>query len=174
MSERRVRPIVVVVASFLGLTVGFAAGAWFGGQQASEAPQSPMGATGAPHPVGPAEYQQLGARALAAGNYAAAERSFRAAVAMSPDDPGPRADLALALMAQGRWQEADEEIRRARELDASVPEFDLIEGILARDGLADTARAKAAFARYLERVPPDAPQVAEIRAWLEETGVAPD
>src|SRR5205823_6517657 len=48
----------------------------------------------------------VGERAYIAGDYPAAERSFRAALAVQPDFIDAQVDLALALAAQGRRAEA--------------------------------------------------------------------
>ena len=158
-------PRTLVIVSFVALTAGFAAGYGL----AVREPEPPRGAGGAPpHPVGAQAYIELGMRALQAGDFRDAEERFRAAAEMRPEDPAPHVDLALALLYQRRWQDAERALAMARERDPERPEVDFLEGLLARDGLADTVRAATAWERFLTRVPPDAPQADMVRGWLEE------
>ena len=90
-------------------------GYWLAGQDAG-----PAEVTDAPHEVGPQELIQLGMRSLAAGDFAAAERRFRAAAEQRPDDPAPHNDLAVALMYQQRWAEAADALATARALDPQL------------------------------------------------------
>jgi TolB-like protein/tetratricopeptide (TPR) repeat protein len=60
----------------------------------------------------------LGLLHAAAWDFAAAERSLRWAIALDPNDPGPRHWLAMfPLVVAGRFDEALEELTRARRLD---------------------------------------------------------
>jgi Tfp pilus assembly protein PilF len=154
------------VVSFLVLTVGFLAGYLLRGDAPAERP-----ASGAPHPVGVEEYVQLGMRALAAGDYGEAERRFGEAVKLSPEDPNLRVDLAVAFMSQGDWERAEGSLSEAKRMAPELPAVWFLEGWVARDGFADTVRARAAWQRFLELAPADAPQAAEVRQWLE-TGIS--
>lgn len=168
MTNRQVGARLLVLVSFVTLTAGFVAGFWLRGAGQEEGP------TGrAPHEVGVEEYVRLGMSSLAAGDYAEAERMFREAVAVDAGDPGPRVDLALALMSQGRWGEADRELSEAKRIAPSMPAVWYLEGWVARDGLGDSARARTAWEHFLQLAPPDAPQVSEVRRWLE-TGQGPE
>lgn len=169
MSDRGPGLRLLILVSFVTLTLGFLAGYGLrgsgdgGGREAA-----------APHEVGVEEFVRLGMRSLAAGDYAEAERRFREAVALSPADPDPRVDLAVALMSQGRWGEADRELSEAKRIAPDLPAVWLLEGWLARDGLADTARARTAWRRFLELAPPEGPQAAEVRRWLESGSAGED
>lgn len=173
MSERR--PVVLIVATFVTLAVGFAAG-WFlrpqlAGDDARAGMENPEAA---PHPVGAQEYVQLGMTALSSGEFPEAERRFRQALELAPDSPDVHADLAVSLMYQERWDDAWDEIRTAREADPEMPETYFLEGVVQRDGRADTAAAKAAWERFLEIVPEDSPQAITVRQWMAEIdGTAP-
>ena len=161
-SDRLVGARVLVLVSFVTLTLGFVAGYWMKGVGQERGQDA-----GAPHAVGVEEYVRLGMSSLAAGDYQEAERMFREAVAVDGDNPGPRVDLAMALMSQGRWGEADRELAEAKRIAPSMPAVWYLEGWVARDGFADTARARAAWERFLELAPADTPQAAEVRRWLE-------
>jgi tetratricopeptide (TPR) repeat protein len=150
----------LVAVSFVTLSLGFLAGLRVGGDEGS----SPRGA--APHPVGAEEHARLGMQALAAGDMVEAERRFREAIALSPVEPGPRVDLAVALMSQGRWEEADRELAEAKRMVPDLPAIWFLEGWVARDGFADTLRARRVWERFLELAPPDSPQAVEVRRWL--------
>ncbi|HUP19168.1 MAG TPA: tetratricopeptide repeat protein [Gemmatimonadota bacterium] len=162
------RPRDLVVASFLALGVGFAAGWWMGRESTpgAVAPPSTMGE--APHPVGAQEYLQLGMQALGAGDYAEAERRFRRAVELQPEEAAPHADLAVALMYQERWEEAQGELDLARRYDPGMPEVWFLEGVVHRDGRGDMARARESWERFLTMVPTDTPQARTVREWLAE------
>lgn len=167
MSGKSIGPGVLVAASFVTLSLGFLAGLMVGREG---------GATGpgvAPHPVGADEHARLGMQALAAGDMVEAERRFREAIVLGPAAPGPRVDLAVALMSQGRWEEADRELAEAKRMAPDLPAVWFLEGWVARDGLADTLRARRVWERFLELAPADAPQAAEVRRWLgQEPGEA--
>ncbi|MGH7572624.1 MAG: tetratricopeptide repeat protein [Gemmatimonadota bacterium] len=162
MRVRQIGPRLLVGVSFVALTLGFLAGYWLRGSGGGAAQVAE-----APHDVGVDEYVRLGMQSLAAGDPAEAERRFRAAVDLAPADPNPRVDLAVALMSQGRWEDADGELAKAKRIAPSMPAIWYLEGWVARDGLADSARARVAWERFLELAPPDAPQIAEVRSWLE-------
>lgn len=166
------RPRDLVIASFVALSVGFAAGYWMG-RESGSAPETVAGG-GAPHPVGAQEYLELGMQALGAGDFAEAEARFRRAVELQPEEAAPHADLAVALMYQEKWEEAHAELERAKERDPEMPEVYFLEGVVYRDARGDTARARAAWERFLTLVPEDSPQAATVREWLVEMeGVAP-
>jgi len=162
------RPAELAVVSFVTLSIGFVFGWYLAPREPAAEPAARAGA--APHPVGAEQHEQLGMNALAAGDFAEAEQRFRRAVELRPDDPSLRGDLAVALLYQGRWAAAESEIERARELAPGIPELDFLEGIVARDGFADTTRARRAWTRYLERVPEGSPQATTVRAWLDSLG----
>lgn len=164
MSRRSVGPGLLVAVSFVTLSVGFLAGLMAGREERSPDPGR------APHPVGAEEHARLGMQALAAGDMVEAERRFREAAALRPAEPGPRVDLAVALMSQGRWEEADRELAEAKRLAPDLPAIWFLEGWVARDGLADTLRARRVWERFLELAPADAPQAGEVRRWLTEMG----
>lgn len=166
------RPGEIAVVSFVALSIGFVAGWWLAPQDPAAEPETVTPQSGAPHPVGADDHIQLGLNALAAGDFEEAELRFRRAEELRPDDPSPHANLAVALLYQGEWEEAEAEVEEARELGPEMPQLDFLEGIIARDGFADTTRAREAWSRYLERVPEDSPQSETVRAWLDslETG----
>lgn len=157
-------PRALVIASFVALTLGALGGYWMGlhadgrSRESEEAP---------PHPVGVPEHVRLGMRALSQGDAAEAERRFRDAVALAPADPSVRANLAVALMIQERWGEAESELERAQTLGPDLPEVAFLQGVLARDGLGDPARARAAWERFLALVPATSPQADSIRQWID-------
>ncbi len=82
-----------------------------------------------------------GERAYASGDYPAAERAFRAALAAQPDFIDGQLDLALALAAQGRREQA-----RALLHPGDSRRSDLAIGALARD-MGDIAAAREPLAR---------------------------
>lgn len=160
MSGRPIGPRLLVAVSFVTLSLGFVVGLFVGREEGSGEPGA------APHPVGAEEHARLGMQALAAGDMVEAERRFREAVALRPAEPGPRVDLAVALMSQSRWEEADRELAEAKRLAPEMPAVWFLEGWVARDGLGDTLRARRVWERFLELAPADAPQAAEVRRWL--------
>ena len=164
MSERSIGAGVLVAVSFVTLSLGFLVGLRVGREGVS------IGPGAAPHPVGAEEHSQLGMRALAAGDMVEAERRFRDAIALRPSAPGPRVDLAVALMSEGRWEEADRELAEAKRMAPDLPAIWFLEGWVARDGLADTLRTRRVWERFLELAPADAPQAAEVRRWLAGDG----
>ncbi|HUP00343.1 MAG TPA: tetratricopeptide repeat protein [Gemmatimonadota bacterium] len=156
----RIDPRALVIVSFAALTVGFLAGYGLGVRGEGSDPE-------APHPVGAQEYVDLGMRDLQAGDFESAESHFRSAAQLRPEDPVPRVNLALALLYQRRWRDADRELELARRRGRDLPEIHFLEGLLARDGLADTVRARAAWRRFLALVPADAPQAGIVREFLD-------
>jgi tetratricopeptide (TPR) repeat protein len=160
VSRRSIGPGVVVAVSFVTLSLGFLVGLRVGREGGS------IGPGVAPHPVGAEEHSRLGMQALAAGDMVEAERRFRDAIALRPAPPGPRVNLAVALMSQGRWEDADRELAEAKRMAPELPAIWFLEGWVARDGLADTLRARRVWERFLELAPADAPQAAEVRRWL--------
>lgn len=158
----------LVLASFVALSVGFGAGYWMGTQAGGDPEETAGGTEMAPHPVGAQEYVQLGMSALSTGQFGEAERRFRQALERAPNDPDVRTDLAVSLMYQERWEEASEQIEAAKESAPEMPEVYFLEGIVYRDARADTARAREAWNRFLELVPPDTPQAETVRGWLAE------
>ena len=163
-------PRALVLATFVALSVGFVAGYWLAPREEGVAP-SPV--TDAPHAVGPEEYGQLGMQSLEAGDFAAAERYFRRATEMAPESGTAHADLAVSLMYQQRWQDAHGELEIAGELSPDTPEVYFLQGVVYRDGLNDTARARDAWERFLAMVPPDSPQAGTVNTWLEGLGDSP-
>lgn len=155
----RLRPLVL--ATFLAMSAGFAGGYWLAGQDSGPASEGV-----APHEVGPQELIQLGMQSLAAGDFAAAERRFRAAAEQQPEDPAPHTDLAVALIYQERWVEAAAALATARRLDPALPEIPFLEGLLQRDGFGDLPAARAAWERFLTLVPAETPQAVMVREWL--------
>ena len=163
-------PRAIVIATFLALTCGFLAGSWMGSRNEARVQD---GASVAPHAVGPGEYAQLGMQSLESGDFVSAERYFRRASEMSPDDAGPHMDLAVSLMYQERWEEAHGELELASRLAPDAPEVHFLQGVVYRDGLADRERARASWERFLEMVPADSPQAGTVRGWLDALASAP-
>jgi tetratricopeptide (TPR) repeat protein len=160
-------PRALVLATFVALSVGFLAGYWLAPREEGVPPST---VTDAPHAVGPEEYGQLGMQLLEAGDFAAAERYFRRATEMAPESGTAHADLAVSLMYQQRWQDAHGELEIAGELSPDTPEVYFLQGVVYRDGLNDTARARDAWERFLAMVPPDSPQAGTVHTWLEGLG----
>lgn len=158
----------LVIATFVALSVGFAAGWWMGGQSSSPEPVTAAGEGAPPHPVGAQEYLQLGMQSLGAGEFAEAERRFREAVRLQPEEAAPHADLAVALMYQEKWDEAHAELEEAKRYQPDMPEIWFLEGIIQRDARGDTARAREAWERFLSLVPEDSPQAETVRGWMTE------
>jgi hypothetical protein len=96
---------------------------------------------------------RAGEQAYAANDYPAAEQSFRAALAAQPDFVDARVDLALAVAAQGRREEAAGLLHRG-----DSRRTDLLIGVLAGDG-GDTDKAQATIARS------EATAGEDIQAW---------
>lgn len=157
-------PRTVVIATFMSLTVGFLAGYVLAPREPG--PEAPA-AGNAPHAVGPEEFAQLGMQSLEAGDFTSAERYFRRAADMAPDQAGPHADLAVALMYQERWEEAHGQLEVAERLGPETPEVYFLQGVVYRDGMNDATQARASWERFLAMVPPDSPQAATVQNWLE-------
>lgn len=156
-------PIVVLV-SFVALTIGFVAGSQLAPGDREET--SAVAGTQAPHAVGPAEYVQLGVSALDQGDARTAEGYFRTAIGLDATNSGAHADLSVALMAQARWEEAQAAIETARRLEPGRYEYLFLEGVLARDGFGDTLRARELWSEFLESAPEDSPQARVVREWM--------
>jgi len=164
----QVGPRTLVIATFLSLTVGFLAGYILAPRESPPTPAEASG--GAPHAVGPDEYVQLGMQSLETGDYPAAERYFRRATDMVPEEVAPRTDLAIALMYQERWEEAHGQLEVAGQLAPETPEVYFLQGVVYRDGMNDQTRARAAWERFLAMVPADSPQADTVQTWLDGLG----
>lgn len=162
-------PRALVIATFVALTVGFLAGYGLAPQAERAAPAE---LADTPHAVGPEEYGQLGVQALEAGDFVAAERYFRRAAEMAPESGSAHADLAVSLMYQRKWEEAHGELETAGQLAPDAPEVYFLHGIVYRDGLSDTARARESWQRFLALVPSEAPQAETVQSWLDGLGSA--
>lgn len=158
-------PRALVVATFVALSVGFVAGYALAPRNAS-----PTGTARPPHAIGPEEYGQLGMRSLESGDFASAERYLRRAADMAPDNAGAHADLAVALMYQRRWEEAHGELEIAARLSPETPEVYLLQGVVYRDGMGDSAQARVAWERFLTMVPAGTAQADTVEQWLEALG----
>jgi tetratricopeptide (TPR) repeat protein len=110
---------------------------------------------------------------LEAGDLPAAEGHFRQALAIEPGSAQARSDLGAALLLQGRWDEAREELEAAREADPESPEAWFFTGLLWRDGYDDADRAREAWERFLTLVSPDSPPAGTVRQWLAELDRTP-
>lgn len=160
-------PRALVIATFVALTIGFLAGYWLA-PRAERAAPAELAET--PHGVGAEEYGQLGVQALEAGDFVAAERYFRRAAEMAPESGSAHADLAVSLMYQRKWEEAHGELETAGQLAPDAPEVYFLHGIVYRDGLSDTARARESWQRFLALVPSEAPQAETVQSWLDGLG----
>ncbi|HJL19757.1 MAG TPA: tetratricopeptide repeat protein [Sandaracinaceae bacterium LLY-WYZ-13_1] len=98
---------------------------------------------------------ERGESLLAAGDAAAAEQAFRAAIEADPEDPRAHLDLGLALEMQERFDEAAAAYRAALEIDATFAEALNNLGVLLRDSgqhedavrtLREAVRARPGFA----------------------------
>lgn len=170
------RTRTLIIATFVALTAGFGAGYWIGSQSSGSADELATGgnAEDAPHPVGAQEYAQLAMSSLGQGEYQEAERLFRKASEMQPDNAELHADLAVSLMYQERWDEAHGEIQQAKQIDPEMPEVYFLQGVIYRDARQDTAKAREAWTHFLTLVPDDSPQAQTVRGWLDElSGKAP-
>jgi tetratricopeptide (TPR) repeat protein len=99
---------------------------------------------------------RAGEQAYAANDYTTAEQDFRAALGAQPDFVDARVDLALALAAQGRREEAAGLLRRG-----DSRRSDLLIGVLAGE-MGDTDKAQATIARS------EATAGEDIQAWALE------
>lgn len=162
-------PRALVLATFVALTIGFLSGYWLAGHGEQVALST---ASDAPHAVGPDEYAQLGMQSLEAGDFATAERYFRRATEIAPESVAVHTDLAVSLMYQRRWDEAQGELEIAGQLAPETPEVYFLQGVVYRDGMGDTSRAREAWERFLAMVPAGSPQADTVEAWLEGLGSA--
>ncbi len=162
-------PRAIVVATFVALTVGFVAGYLLAPRNAASSGPG-EGDSAAPHAIGPEEYAQLGMQSLESGDFASAERYLRRAADLAPENAGAHADLAVALMYQRRWEEAHGELEVAQQLSPETPEVYLLQGVVYRDGLGDSERARGAWERFLAMVPPGSAQADTVEQWLEGLG----
>jgi Flp pilus assembly protein TadD len=161
-------PRAIVVATFVALTLGFVAGYALAPRTAPF--EGGGSSTGAPHSIGPEEYAQLGMRSLESGDFASAERYLRRAADLAPENAGAHADLAVALMYQRRWEEAHGELEIAAGISPEVPEVYLLQGVVYRDGLGDSARAREAWEKFLAMVPANSTQADTVEQWLKGLG----
>jgi Flp pilus assembly protein TadD len=160
-------PRAVVLATFVALTIGFLAGYTLAPRNEQAAIST---ASDAPHPVGPDEYAQLGMQALETGDFAAAEQYFRRTTEMAPESADAHTDLAVSLMYQRRWEDAHGELEIAGQLAPDTPEVYFLQGVVYRDGMRDSLKAREAWERFLAMVPADSPQADTVETWLEGLG----
>ena len=165
----RTRDLALV--SFASLSVGFAAGWWLASQEPGAT--GAAATTGAPHSVGAAEHIQLGEMSLEAGDFSAAEAYFREALELEPGSAQARAELGAALLLQGRYDEARDELETARETNPGNPEAWFFSGLLWRDGYGDANRAREAWERFLTLMPTESEPAATVRGWLAELDSPP-
>jgi tetratricopeptide (TPR) repeat protein len=165
----RARDLALV--SFVSLSVGFAAGWWLARQEPGT--MEGTASTGAPHAVGAAEHMQLGEMSLEAGDFSAAEAYFREALELEPGSAQARAELGAALLLQGRYDEARDELETARETNPENPEAWFFSGLLWRDGYGDRDQAREAWERFLTLMPPESEPATTVRGWLAELDTAP-
>jgi len=77
---------------------------------------------------------------LAMGRAVEAEREFRAVLAQDPDCPSSRCWLAMSLLLQWRFAEAEVAVAAARELPDAIVDSHVVQGmLLERRGLIDEA-----------------------------------
>ena len=158
-------PRALVVATFVSLTAGFVAGYLLAQREAPE--NSPAGASNAPHAVGPDEYMQLGMQSMESGEYQLAEQYFRRATELVPESAMAHTDLAVSLMYQRRWADAQGELEIADRLAPETPEVYFLQGVVYRDGMRDSTHAREAWQRFLAIAPPDSPQAQMVASWIE-------
>jgi tetratricopeptide (TPR) repeat protein len=164
-------PRALVIATFIALTTGFIAG--YALAPRGDGASSP-GDPAAPHAVGPDEYLQLGMQSLEAGDYPTAERYFRRATELVPENAAAHTDLAVSLMYQNRWTDAHGELEVAGRLAPETPEVYFLKGVVYRDGMSDSTRARDAWEKFLTMVPPDSPQAETVADWIAGLGTASD
>jgi Flp pilus assembly protein TadD len=164
-------PRALVVATFLAVTAGFIAG--YALAPRDEATSGSAGSS-APHAVGTDEYLQLGMQSLEEGDYATAERYFRRATELAPENAAAHTDLAVSLMYQSRWTDAHGELEEAGRLAPETPEVYFLKGVVYRDGMSDSKRARDAWEKFLTMVPADSPQAETVTAWIEGLGTTSD
>lgn len=159
-------PRALVIATFVSLTVGFLAGYVMAPGEGA----TPAGQSGMPHAVGPDDYLQLGMQAMESGDYPRAEQYFRRATELVPENAMAHTDLAVSLMYQERWADAHGELEVAERLAPDTPEVYFLQGVVYRDGMSDSARAREAWQRFLAVAPPDSPQAEMVTSWIEGLG----
>ena len=159
-------PRALVIATFVSLTVGFLAGYVMApGEGVTRA-----GPSGMPHAVGPDDYLQLGMQAMESGDSPRAEQYFRRATELVPGSAMAHTDLAVSLMYQKRWADAHGELEVADRLAPDTPEVYFLQGVVYRDGMSDSTRAREAWQRFLAVAPPDSPQAEMVTSWIEGLG----
>jgi Flp pilus assembly protein TadD len=96
-----------------------------------------------------------------AGQLEPATATLREAIRAEPDNPVVLANLGMLLSDAGRHAEGVAPLRRALEIDPDLHEarFNLAR-VLARDGRKEEAKREAD--ELLKRLPPNAPQMAEV------------
>ena len=161
----RTGPRTLVLATFVSLTAGFVAGYFLGPR--GEAEPSRGADSSAPHAVGPDEYLQLGMQSMESGEYQRAEQYFRRATELVPESAMAHTDLAVSLMYQQRWADAQGELEIADRLAPETPEVYFLQGVVYRDGMRDSTRAREAWQRFLAVAPPDSPQAEMVTSWIE-------
>jgi superkiller protein 3 len=77
----------------------------------------------------PADSIRSGAQQLHAGDYAGAERSFRAATEAAPESGEAHLDLGLVLIREGKRSEAVDELKTAARLSPQTPGIQMFLGI---------------------------------------------
>lgn len=159
-------PRALVIATFVSLTVGFLAGYVMAPREGST--RAAQG--GVPHAVGPDDYLQLGMQAMESGDYPRAEQYFRRATELVPGNAVAHTDLAVSLMYQERWADAHGELEVADRLAPDTPEVYFLQGVVYRDGMSDSTRAREAWQRFLAVAPPDSPQAEMVTSWIEGLG----
>ena len=159
-------PRALVIATFVSLTIGFLAGFVLAPRGDGE----PAGQSGMPHAVGPDDYLQLGMQAMESGDYPRAEQYFRQATELVPGNAMAHTDLAVSLMYQERWADAHGELEVANRLAPDTPEVYFLQGVVYRDGMSDSTRAREAWQRFLAVAPPDSPQAEMVASWIEGLG----
>jgi tetratricopeptide (TPR) repeat protein len=109
-------------------------------------------------------------QALETGDFAAAEQYFRRTTEMAPESADAHTDLAVSLMYQRQWEDAHGELEIAGQLAPDTPEVYFLQGVVYRDGMRDSLKAREAWERFLAMVPADSPQADTVKTWLEGLG----
>ena len=91
-------------------------------------------------------YRREGERAYASGNMRAADKAFKAALALSPDSPTLQHNLACVAY---RGNKAADAVATWKRLEASVPQSTLNLGIDAQERRHNAGEAVDAYRRYL-------------------------
>lgn len=98
----------------------------------------------------PSLYDLLGNAYAQQQDNAKAEKAYRSAVELEPDDPGHRRGLAQALVAQDKYQDALEQYQRLSELEPeSAENFLRMAQVYRRLGKMDQAETSLARAKQL-------------------------